>query len=173
MYVYICPLTSERDSLLVRRRTRDRKVASSNPGRSGGRIFFSRVNFVCRLLFGVLSTPVLPQWHVKDPGHSARSTGGRLHLNTHTPLTQRSQSWLTVQAWCGNLSGNELTRNSSGNTRLQSFQLAELRWTKPGVKSGISVRKLISTLKKKKRTGEECRTFSQSPRTRRKSHYHH
>ena len=28
-------------------RTRDRKVASSNTGRSGGRIFFSRVNFVC------------------------------------------------------------------------------------------------------------------------------
>ena len=29
------------------RRTRDRKVSSSNPGRSGGRIFFSRVTFVC------------------------------------------------------------------------------------------------------------------------------
>ena len=29
------------------RRTRDRKVASSNPGRSGVKIFFSRVNFVC------------------------------------------------------------------------------------------------------------------------------
>ena len=31
--------------------------------------------------------PVLPQWHVKDPGRSAKSAGGRLHLNTHTPLT--------------------------------------------------------------------------------------
>ena len=31
----------------ARVRTRDRKVASPNPGRSGGRIFFSRVNFVC------------------------------------------------------------------------------------------------------------------------------
>ena len=31
----------------LERRTRDRKVASSNPGRGGGRIFFSRVNFVC------------------------------------------------------------------------------------------------------------------------------
>ena len=29
------------------RQTRDRKVASLNPGRSGWRIFFSRVNFVC------------------------------------------------------------------------------------------------------------------------------
>ena len=31
--------------------------------------------------------PLLPQWHVKDPGHSAKSAGGRLHPNTHTPLT--------------------------------------------------------------------------------------
>ena len=31
------------------RRTRDRK--GSSPGRSGGRIFFSRVNFLCWLLF--------------------------------------------------------------------------------------------------------------------------
>ena len=32
-------------------RTRDRKVAGSNPCWSGGRIFFSRVNFLCWLLF--------------------------------------------------------------------------------------------------------------------------
>ena len=36
-----------RNSLLVERWTRDRKVASSNPWRSGGRIFFFRVDFVC------------------------------------------------------------------------------------------------------------------------------
>ena len=47
-------------------------------------------------LFRVRSTPVLPQWHVKDPGHSANSAGGRLHLNTHTPLTQQSRSGLTM-----------------------------------------------------------------------------
>ena len=63
----------------LERRTRDPKVASSNPGRSGGRIFFSWVNFVCWLLFGVRSTPVLPQWYIKDPGHSAKSADGRLH----------------------------------------------------------------------------------------------
>ena len=44
----------------------------------------------------VLSTPVLPQWHVKDSGHSAKSAGGRLHLNTHTPLTQQSRNGLTM-----------------------------------------------------------------------------
>ena len=49
-----------------------------------------------RLLFGVRSTPVLPQWHVKDPGYSAKSAGGRLHLYMHTPLTQRSRSGLTM-----------------------------------------------------------------------------
>ena len=35
------------DSLMVEHRTRDRKVAGANPGRSGGKIFFVRVNFVC------------------------------------------------------------------------------------------------------------------------------
>ena len=42
---------------------------------------------------------------------------------------------------------NELTRNSSGNTRPQSSQLAEPLWTDPGPKSGIGVREL-SPLKK-------------------------
>ena len=60
--------TGSRDSVLVERRTRDRKVAGSDPGRSGGRIFFLRVKFVCLLFFGVRSNPELPQWHVKDPG---------------------------------------------------------------------------------------------------------
>ena len=46
---------------LVKRRARDRRVASSNPGRNGGRIFFSRVNFLCRLCVGVRSTHVSPQ----------------------------------------------------------------------------------------------------------------
>ena len=41
------------------------------------------------------------------------------------------------QAKCGNLSGNELTSNSSGNTWPQLFQLAEPLWTDPGLKSGI------------------------------------
>ena len=75
--------------------TRDRKVQNSNPGRSGGRIFVSKVNFVCWLLFSVRSTPVLPQWHVKGPGHSAKSAGGRLHVNKHTPwLNEVGAGWL-------------------------------------------------------------------------------
>ena len=36
--------------------------------------------------------PMLLQWHIKDPSHSAKSAGDQLHLNTHTPSTQRTQS---------------------------------------------------------------------------------
>ena len=32
----------------------------------------------------------------KGPGHSAKNTGSRLHLNTHIFLTQRSRSGLTM-----------------------------------------------------------------------------
>ena len=39
---------------------------------------------------------VLLQWHIKDPGHSAKSAGGRFHLNMYMPLTQQSQSGLTM-----------------------------------------------------------------------------
>ena len=32
--------------------------------------------------------PVLPQWQVKDPDHSAKSAGSWLHLSTHTPFNE-------------------------------------------------------------------------------------
>ena len=35
------------DSSVVERRTRGQKVAGSSPGMSGGKIFFSRVSFLC------------------------------------------------------------------------------------------------------------------------------
>ena len=41
----------------LERRTHDWKVAGSNPCRSGGRIFFSKVNFLCWLLFWYLFHP--------------------------------------------------------------------------------------------------------------------
>ena len=85
-------------SCWLERQTRDRKVTSSNPSRSGGRIFFSRVNFVCWLLFSVRSTPVLLQWHVKDPGHSAKSVGGRLHLNTPYTFDPTKLEWADYAA---------------------------------------------------------------------------
>ena len=44
----------------------------------------------------------------------------------------------------------ELTRNLSGNIQPQLSQFVEPMWTDPGIKSGISVHKLISKKKKKK-----------------------
>ena len=99
--------------------------------------------------------PLLLQWHIKDPGHSAKSAGGRFHLNTHTPLTQRCRSELTVSSRhsVGTYQGKELTRNSSGNALVQPSQLAESLWTDPGLKSGTGRRELISTLKQ---TNKQC-----------------
>ena len=55
--------------------------------------------FLCWLLFGVRSIPVQPQCHVTDCGHSAKSAGGRLHLNMHTPFTKRSRNGLIMFFW--------------------------------------------------------------------------
>ena len=122
--------------------------------------------------------PVLPQWQVKDPGHSAKSAGGRLHLNTYTPLTQRGRNGLTMPL-CRHSVGSYPERSSHATcqgTSGQSSQLAEPLWTDPGPESEISARELMSTSKtklKKRRRGMNGKTFSQSPRKRGKSHQHH
>ena len=93
------------------------------------------------------STPVLLQRHVKDPGHSAKSAGGRLHLNRHTSLFQWSQSGLTMPLSRHSM-GTYLetsSHNLSGNIQPQLSQLAEPLWTDPGVKSEICVGEWIST----------------------------
>ena len=68
---------------------------------------------------------------MKDPSHSAKSAGGRY---THDPSKSEWADYVAVQAECGNLSGNELTCNLSGNTQLQLSQLAEPLWTDPGLR---------------------------------------
>ena len=76
----------------------------------------------------------------------------------HTSLTQRSRGGLTKPLpWhsVGTYHENELTRNSSGNTRSQSSQLAEPLWTDLCLKSEISVRELISTHTKKNHASGE------------------
>ena len=55
------------------------------PAGAAGEFSSPGSTFCADSYFGVRSTPVLPQLHVKDPGHSAKSAGGRLQLNTHTP----------------------------------------------------------------------------------------
>ena len=54
----------------LERRTRDWKVAGSNPCWSGGRIFFSRVDFLCWLLFRYPFHPVLPHWVARKRSRS-------------------------------------------------------------------------------------------------------
>ena len=66
------------------------------------------------------------------------------HAYTLDPSKSELADYATVQEECENPSGNELTRNTSGNTRSQSSQLAEPLWTDPGLKSGFSLRELIS-----------------------------
>ena len=57
------------------------------------------------------STSLLPQLHVKGSDHSAKSASGKLHLNMHTPLTQRSRSGLTMP-----LSGHSVGTNQESSS---------------------------------------------------------
>ena len=101
---------------------------------------------------------------------------------THDPTKSEWADYATVQAQSRSLSGNELTRNLSENIRSQSSQLAELVWTDPGIKSGISVHELISISptnkqkrrreKKRRRRRMNGRTFSQNPRKREERNHH-
>ena len=53
------------------------------PAGAAGEFSSPGLTFCADPYFGIRSTPVLPQQHVKDPGHSAKSAGGGLQLNTH------------------------------------------------------------------------------------------
>ena len=129
---------------------------------------------------GILLTlafhPVLPQWHVKDTGHSAKSAGDRLHLNTHTPLTHRSRSGLTMP----------LSRQSVGIYQETSSHATRLGTLGHSRLSSLSHHGLILAqrvelvcasysplLKKCRWRGMNSRTSSQNPRKQGKSRYHH
>ena len=58
----------------------------------------------------------------------------------------------------------------SGDIRPQSSQVAEPLWSDPSIKSGISMRELIPTLKKKAQVGnEESNILPKSSQARKKS----
>ena len=112
---------------------------------------------------------MLQQSHVKDTGHSAQITVGRLHLNRHTAHFGRTE--LTMPLSRQSVKMYELTLNSSGNTASQLSHLPERLCRKSGL---ISVRKLMSTLNRRnsRMLGINCRTSSESNRKRGKSHQH-
>ena len=105
------------------------------------------------LLFSARSTPVLSQWHVKHSSHCAKSAGGSLQVNTHTHSPQRSLSGpaMLSRHSTGIYQGNKLARNSSGNSRLLSSQLAEPPLTGSCLRREIGARELISTFFKKQK----------------------
>ena len=79
----------------LKRRTHDRKVASSNPGRSGGRIFSPEL--LC--LLTLVRCPFHPRVTAvarKRPRSFCQKCRWTLHLNTHTPLAQRGRNGLTM-----------------------------------------------------------------------------
>ena len=119
-------------------------VAGSISGRNSRIIFSSRVAFLCWLFFGVHSTPMLTQWHIKDPRHSAKSAGGGLHL---TPIHPWSNE-VRVGWQVGTYRGHELTCTWSGSIHPQPFQLTEQMWTVPGLHSETGVHELIFTLQR-------------------------
>ena len=76
---------------------------------------------------------MLPQWHEKDPGHSAKIEGGRLHRNMHTSMAQQSQSGLTMLSRHNVGTCQEKRADMQLVRKLpQSSQLAEPLWTDPG-----------------------------------------
>ena len=102
-------------SLLVECWTLDRKITSSNPSRSGRRIFFSRVNFLCWLLLLVCSTSCYPTGIEKTPVSLPKvQLAGYTLLCLRPWPSKATVGWLCCpgMVW-GTYQGNELTCNSS------------------------------------------------------------
>ena len=112
-----------RIAYLVECWTHDWDIASSNPGRSSRRSFFFRVNFLCWLSLSVCFTPVLPQWHVKDLDHSAKSTG-YTWKHIHPWLSELT---MLYRLSGGTYQGNKLTCNTSGSAQPQLSQLVNVQ----------------------------------------------
>ena len=144
--------------LLSRAPTRDRKVAGSSPDKSGGRIFFSRV---LTLLFSFCADSNL----VSVPPHvtavarkrhrqfcqKCRRQVSLKHAYTLDPTKSKWADY-AVQAQCGNLS----QKTSSHATHHKTLGHSHLSspshcWLILAQKSGIRMRELISTQKKKRR----------------------
>ena len=96
----------------------------------------------------------------KRPGHSAKSADGRLRLNTHIPLTQQSQSGLTMPlSRCSvrtyqETSSHATCQGTLGHSRLSPLSQAQAT---------------LHLKKKKRRRGLNCQTFSPNPHKRGKA----
>ena len=145
-------LPTYQNSLLVERQTQDCKVMKVMLAEAV-REFSSPELILCADSYLVSVTAVAHKrsWSFFK---KCRWQGTHKHACTLDPTKSEWADYAADQAQCGNLSVNELKHNLSGNSWPQLSHLAEPLWTDPGLKSGISVCKLISTLKKKSAGGE-------------------
>ena len=110
------------------------------------RIFFSELTFCADSCLVSVPPPMLPQWHIKDPSHSAKSAGSRLQLNTCTTLTQWSQGGLAMLSRHSVRTYREMCSHATGQGMLVHSHLSSL-WhcgLIPGLMSGVGACKLIS-----------------------------
>ena len=112
----------------------------------------------------------------KKPSHSAKSAGGRSHLNTHTLLTQRSRIGLTMPLSRHSVetypetSSHATCQGTFGQGRLSLLSHCRLILAYRVKLVCVS----YSPLKKNKRRRQEMnhRTFSQNPCKQVKSHHY-
>ena len=92
------------------------------------------------------------------------------HLYTHDPT---KSEWADNAVWRSVGTYPEMSSHATCQGTfidLQSPQIAELLWTDSGIKSGFSVRELISTLKKKMQVGNQwSNILTKSLQTRKKA----
>ena len=112
---------------------------------------------------------------MKDPGHSAKSASGRLQLNSHTPLTQRSQSGLTIPLCRHSVGTYPETR--AHETCQGTFGHSRLSWLShcgPILVERVNLMRASYLHLKKAQAGNEWLSILQkNPRKRGKSHHHH
>jgi len=96
-------------------------------GAAAGEFSSPGSTFCADSYFGIHYTPVLLQQHVKDPGHSAKSAGGRLQLNTHTPLVCGFTWSDTVHGCMVYTERAEMAADSCGTSHASAVS-TPLRW---------------------------------------------
>ena len=120
--------------------------------------FSSRVNLLRRLLFGVLSTPLLLHWHVNKTLAILQKVQTVLgytwtHINPWPFNKVRCRvGWLCCQSivWELTYQEHKLTWNSTGHSQLRLLSRCRPPWADPNLKNGSGECKLISSSKKKK-----------------------
>ena len=96
MCCFVIELSKCQDSLLVRAPDSWWKGCEFKSQQEWSKIFLLQSELSVPTFIRCPFTPVLPQWHLKKNSHSVKSSGGRLHLNMLTPLTQQSRCGLTM-----------------------------------------------------------------------------